>query len=135
MTSCLKIERVEQPAILWRIGNNVDGEGLWYTKHGKETFLVRTLPDAIAATLPMGPDPVFRADGRRWISVTDSFSRLTKWFSKADAAALIRVGYSVEAIAVARYRRLHFPTYSHEAYCREDAVTIRYFNEMLEVWP
>jgi hypothetical protein len=118
------IEKIERPGILYRVGKPHSHQGLWYDEAGRETRLIDSLSDGQARHLPMGPDPVFRANGRRWISVTDSLPALARWFSLADMIELHSRGYQVEAITVRRYRRLVFPTFAHEVYCREDAVSV-----------
>lgn len=117
------VEKIERAGTLYRVGKPNSHQGLWYDEAGRETRLIDSLSDGQARHLPMGPDPVFRADGRSWISVTDSLPALARWFSLADMMELHARGYQVEAIKVARYRRLIFRTFAHEVYCREDAVS------------
>lgn len=126
----VRIELVERPARLYRVGRSDGRQGLWYDGDGRETGIIHTLSEGNAAALPMGPHPVFRADGRRWISTAESLRDLGFWFSRTDMVELLGRGYAAEAIDVTRYRILHFPTYSHPVYCAEDAVGLHIIDPM-----
>lgn len=126
----VRIEGIERPATLYRVGRTDGGQGLWYDANGRETGVVHTLSHGAAASLPMGPHPVFRDAGRRWISTAESLQDLAFWFSAQDMRELLARGYTLEAIDVFRYRRLHFATYSHPVYCVEDVVGFRHFDPM-----
>lgn len=120
MTVDVRIELVDAPATLFRVTGTT---GLWYDAEGRETGLVHTLSEGAAAALPMGPHPVFRDAGRRWISATDRLADIALWFSRGDMTELLERGYVLEAIEVARYRTLHFPTYAHAVFCIEDVLS------------
>jgi hypothetical protein len=126
----VRVELIDRPATLYRVGRSGNRNGLWYDGEGRETGLIHTLTEGIAAELPMGPHPVFRADGRRWISTAGSLKLLGFWFSRNDVLELVPQGFHVEAIDVRRYRMLHFPTYSHPVYCEEDAIALRILDPM-----
>jgi hypothetical protein len=112
------------------VGRSDGRQGLWYDGEGRETGIIHTLAEGNAAALPMGPHPVFRAEGRRWISTAESLRDLGFWFSRNDMVELIGRGYAAEAIDVDRYRILHFPTYSHPVYCAEDASAVHVIDPM-----
>lgn len=130
------IELINDPAKLYRIGRRDGLAGsLWYDDEGRETGLIHSMPGAAAGALPMGPDPVFRTDGVKWISCTDSEEMLLNWFSVADAAELMRRGYVLQEISVRNYRRFHFPQFSHEVFCEEQVIGRRVmkFEEVFDV--
>jgi hypothetical protein len=126
----VRVELVERPALLYRVGQRDGRQGLWYDGEGAETCIIHTLAEGNAAALPMGPHPVFRADGRKWISTAESLRDIGFWFSKSDMIELLDRGFAAEAISVSRYRRLHFPTYSHPVYCDEDMVGLEIIDPM-----
>jgi len=107
-------EIFDQHALLYRVGKREGSDGLWYDQDGNWTGKIHKLKDGAAAALPMGPHPIFRADGHRWISVTDSLFNLRRWFSESDMRELLAQDYQVFEIEVFGYRRFHFETYSHE---------------------
>lgn len=124
------VELVERPARLYRVGRRDGRQGLWYDTEGRETGIIHTLAEGNAAALPMGPHPVFRTDGRRWISTAETLQGLGFWFSRTDMIELLARGFAAEAIDVSRYRRLHFQTYSHPVYSEEDAVAFQLIDPM-----
>lgn len=126
----VRVELVENRKTLYRAGRTDGGQGLWYDAEGRETGVIHTLADGPAAALPMGPHPVFRDGGRRWISTAESVRDLSFWFSADDMRELLTRGYSLEAVDVLRYRRLHFPTYSHPVFCVQDVVGFRHIDPM-----
>ena len=79
----------------------------------------------------MGLHPVFRAGIPHWISTEETLEALGFWFSRTDILQLVERGFQAEAIEVARYRRLHFPTYSHSVYCAEDMLSLQIIDPML----
>ncbi|TDW20467.1 hypothetical protein EV128_12597 [Rhizobium azibense] len=123
------------PALLYRVGYAEGSQGLWYDAEGRETGLIHTLSNAVAAGLPMAPNPVFKADGRAWISATDTLPGLANWFSHSDMIELIDRGYQLEEIGVHRYRYLQFPTYGHQVFCMEDVIFKRAVDPMLPYMP
>jgi hypothetical protein len=126
----VRVELVERPARLYRVGRRDGRQGLWYDDEGRETGIIHSLAEGNAAALPMGPHPVFRADGRRWISTAECLRDLGFWFSRNDMLELIGRGFELEEIEVARYRILHFPGYSHPVYCKEDAIGLHIIDPM-----
>lgn len=126
----VRVETVDRPACLYRVGCRDGRDGLWYNAEGQETGIIHTLAEGNAAALPMGPHPVFRADGRHWISTAETLHDLGFWFSQNDMLELIALGYAAEEIKVQRYRILHFPTYSHPVYCAEDEIEVRIIDPM-----
>lgn len=120
----VRIEVVEKRACLYRAGRRDGGQGLWYDQEGRETGIIHTLSAAGAAALPMGPHPVFRADGGRWISTAETLHDLGFWFSHQDMLEMIDRGYELQEIEVERYRILHFPGYSHPVYRSEDMIRL-----------
>ncbi len=126
MGSLVRIEELEGPRRVYRVGHRLHNEGLWYDRDGSPTGRIHTVPGAAAAALPMGLHPVFWDGGRRWQSVTDTPETLKHWFSAGDMAHLLPRGYQVFEITVAKYRRLHFENYgySHEVICPEDTIYI-----------
>lgn len=125
-----RIEFVNNSALLYRVGAKTGGQGLWYDQDGNPTGLINTLSEGNARFLPMGRDPVFRSDRRDWISVTDRLADLGLWFSRQDILELVERGYVMQEIEVSRYRRFHFPAYSHAVYCREDVIDMREIEPM-----
>lgn len=118
------MEKIEKRAKLYRVGRDTFDDGLWYDRHGNETGIIHTIPFAAAAALPMGPNPIFRSDGRQWISCTDTIAMLRVWFSVENLRWLLDHGYQVQEIEVERYRRVTFPMFEHEVFCREDVIAI-----------
>lgn len=115
---------IHQPACLYRVGKRQGGDGLWYDAEGRETGLIRTLSDGASKDLPMGPDPIFRADGRAWISCTRRLEDLLQWFSAKDFEELFARGYEILEVTVLGYRRFFFDGFSHEVYCAQQALAI-----------
>lgn len=128
------MELINIPTKLYRVGKRIaDDQGLWYDKDGNYTGLIHTVPGAAAAALPMGFDPIFRADGQRWISVTDTPAALPNWFSRDDMRVLFPRGYDVMEIEVLRYRRFFFEGFQHEVYSKDDEISIRVLDPAL-IW-
>lgn len=129
------IEFINKPGLLYRVGKADDqADGLWYDADGKETGLIHTLKNAAAASLPMGPHPLFRVDGCKWISATDTRAMLRQWFSYGDILELLDRGYEVFEIEVRNYRRFFFPGYAHEVFCKEQVIDRRVIDPE-EVYP
>jgi len=126
----VRIEAVAKRACLYRAGRRDGGQGLWYDAEGLETGIIHTLAAASAAALPMGPHPVFRADGARWISTAETLHDLGFWFSHQDMLEMIDRGYELQEIEVERYRKLHFPGYSHPVYRAEDMIRLTIIDPM-----
>lgn len=125
----VRVEFVDQPATLYRVCSTSRHHGLWYDENGHEIGLIHTLSEGNAKVLPMGPHPIFRADGKHWFSTASSLEALNFWFSEADRNELGGLGFMTEAIHVRRFRRLHFATYSHEVYCPEDVVAQEFIDQ------
>jgi hypothetical protein len=121
----VSVTTVAGRATLYRVGRADTSQGLWYDTEGRYAGLIHRLAHGPAAELPMGEHPVFRAEGRRWISVTESLETLRDWFSRRDMEELLPYGYEVQAIEVTEHRVLAFPTYSHEAYSADHALAKR----------
>lgn len=136
MTTCKKIERVEGFRLLFRVGAAKGGQGLWYDHDGVETGHIQRLKQGLAKNLPMGPDPIFRDDGKHWLSVTDTMDGLANWFSPEDMNDLWFLGYQVEVIAASRFRRLSFSVYAHEVVAEEDILDRMFFSPRMlaEAW-
>jgi hypothetical protein len=126
----VSVELVERRTCLYRAGRREGGQGLWYDAEGRETGLIHTLTEGSAAALPMGPHPVFRADGRRWISTAETLADLGFWFSRNDMIEMVARGFEVQEIEVERYRMLHFPGYSHPVFCDEDMIRLAAIDPM-----
>ncbi len=126
----VRIELVERTACLYRAGRRDGGQGLWYDAEGRETGIIHTLAEGSAAALPMGPHPVFRADGGKWISTAENLRDLGFWFSRQDMLEMVSLGYELQEIEVKRYRILHFPGYSHPVYRAEDMIHLRIIDPM-----
>ncbi|NTF16985.1 hypothetical protein G6L37_00900 [Agrobacterium rubi] len=129
--SDVRIETIERRACLYRAGHRDGGQGLWYDADGRETGVIHSLAEGSAAALPMGPHPVFRADGGKWISTAENLTDLGFWFSRNDMLEMIGLGYELQEITVERYRTLHFPGYSHPVYRAEDVIEIRVLDPMI----
>lgn len=113
----VRCEIINEHALLYRVGSgSLGGEGLWYDRNGIWTGKIRSLSEGHAGKLPMGLNPIFRAEGRCWVSATDSLAGLRKWFSVRDMTELLPQDYRVLEVEVFSYRRLHFETYSHEVF-------------------
>lgn len=130
----VRVEHIERRTCLYRAGRRDGGQGLWYDADGRETGIVHTLKGASAAALPMGPHPVFRADGGKWISTAENLRDLGFWFSQADMVEMVGLGYELQEIEVERYRILHFPEYSHPVFRAEDVIEIRIIDPMTPYW-
>lgn len=115
-------ERIDQPGVVYRVGKRSGSAGLWYDENGQETRLIDALSDGLSKTLPMGPHPIFRSDGFKWISCTRCVEDLMRWFSPNDLVELEARNFDLLAITVTSYRRFHFPGYSHEVFCAEAAL-------------
>lgn len=110
------IANIEGASTLYRVGRALDSRGLWYDEKGEFHGTIHQLKDGAAGALPMGEHPVFRSEGRRWISTTESLETLRHWFSEADMRELVPAGYVLEKVEVSEFRRFTFETYQHEAY-------------------
>lgn len=119
------IEIIRQRATLYRVGRADNAQGLWYDGQGAYTGLIHNLKDGAAGALPMGFDPIFRAEGRRWISVTESLETLKRWFSEQDMRELLPQGYVVQEIDAVEHRRYFFEGFNHEVYADGDALAVR----------
>lgn len=120
----VRIEIFNKPATLYRVGHYANSQGLWYDGRGEYTGDIHSLSEGHAAALPMDHHPVFRSDGMKWVSVTDTTDMLRNWFSAADMWELLPQGYEVLEVRVEGFRRLHFETYSHEVYCGRDLISV-----------
>lgn len=119
-------EIIDGHAFLYRVGaRNLTADGLWYDSEGREIGIIHTLTEGSAGALPMGPHPIFRTDGYKWTSVTDSIDNLRFWFSEQDMKELLEMDYEVLEIEVHGYRRFHFETYSHEVFSDHQLINIR----------
>lgn len=107
-------EIIDTPAMLYRVGKRLGHDGLWYDSDGKQTGLIHKLTEGNAGKLPMGVHPIFRSDGYKWISTTDSIDMLKHWFSLKDMQELLQQDYQIMQIEVSGYRRFDFEVYSHE---------------------
>jgi hypothetical protein len=127
----VSIRYLNNPALLYRVGHADDSQGLWYDGEARATGIIHTLREGNAAQLPMGTHEVFKADGRAWVSATDSLPAIGTWFSYGDMIELIDRGYELQEIGVGRYRYLQFPTYGHQVFCAEDVIFKRTIDPML----
>lgn len=126
----MRVDHIEAPGKLYRVGHWLDTKGLWYDANGKPTGLIHTIPGAVAASLPMGHHDVFRSDGGEWISTTDTPEALPIWFSPADMQKLWERGFRVMEFDVKRYRRFHFDEYgySHEVLTHSDVLGCQFID-------
>lgn len=117
-------EDFNEPGSLFRVAHRQNSHGLWYDAHGRETGVIFSLTDGLAAPLPMGPHPIFRDSGEHWVRVARSLPALRNWFSYADMCELIQRGYAVFRVDVSSFRRLDFPIYSDAVYCPRQVISI-----------
>jgi len=117
---------INVPGVLYRVGQRLGGDGLWYDKNGNYTGKIHKLKEGKAGLLPMGAHPIFNSDNQQWVSTTDSIEMLRNWFSETDMVELLQQDYKVVKIHVNGYRRFDFDfgdvKYSHEVCSKEQVV-------------
>lgn len=106
-------------ASLFRVENQSSMQGLWYDADGNFRPLVTRLADGKAREMPMGFDPDFCIDGRRWYSACDSIAALCAVFSLDDIIELEGLGYSLYHFEVSGFRRNTW----HSLFTREAIIT------------
>lgn len=81
---------------VYRLESTKPDAGLWYDSQGKwclETKGLGTVAGCKTVSLPMGYDERYKKGRRDWFSSCSRLEDLTHWYSKEDAAELLKRGF------------------------------------------
>jgi hypothetical protein len=110
-------------AIVFRIENPEDKDGMWYDKNGVFRKTIHILcPNGIAKDFPMPLSlDLHRKDGHIWQSAGKSIENMNQWFTADDAINLYNNGFKLFEFETSMFQELEMET----LFCRDGIIRQR----------